>query len=268
MDYKELRKTVEKDELVKSLNLSDFELITAYRYLKMKESNDDPNFIPTLRRVGDLLEIIMQPTEEFDRELRKRAHKSNVLTLDTVNFLLDASLADFILNSDERKEAYLKASRFIEMLKENKPAKGLYLYGMYGSGKTYLLSAIVEEISKFKKVLFIYFPDLVRNLKASISTNDLEDKVTALKTCDLLVFDDIGSENMTGWFRDEILVPILQFRLASGLPLLVSSNFSQKQLIDFMATDKVETDRNKAVRIVHRIRELTEEVPLMTPFKK
>jgi len=73
---------------------------------------------------------------------------------------------------------------------------------------------------------------------------------------------------MTGWFRDEILSPILQFRLASGLPVLISSNFSQKELIGFMATDRQETDRIKAARIVHRIRELTDEVPLTTPFGK
>lgn len=268
MEYKELRKIVEKDPEIKSMNLTDYELLTAYRYLKMKKSNEDPNFIPTLRKTEDNLEIIMMPSDALEDELKKKSAQSNVFSLDTVNYLLDASLADFILNNDERKEAYLKASRFIDLLKENKYSKGLYLYGMYGSGKTYLLSAIVEEVSKFKKVLFVYFPDLVRNLKTSISTNELEDKVTALKTCDLLVLDDVGSENMTGWFRDEVLGPILQFRLASGLPLLISSNFSQKELISFMATDRMETDRIKSARIVHRIRELTEEVPLSAPYKK
>ncbi len=268
MDYVDLRKIVEKDKELKALGLSDFELLTAYRYLKMKKSNDDPNYIPTLRRSEGLLEIVMMPSRELQAEVEKRKALMNVQSLDTVNFILDANLAGFKLNTKEREEAYLKASRFIDLLKDNKFAKGLYLYGIYGSGKTYLLSAIVEEVAKFKQVLFVYFPDLVRNLKSSISTNELEDKVTSLKTCDLLVLDDVGSENMTGWFRDEILSPILQFRLASGLPVLISSNFSQKELIGFMATDRQETDRIKAARIVHRIRELTDEIPLTTPFGK
>jgi primosomal protein DnaI len=268
MNYQELREIVEKDQEIKKMKLSDFELMTAYRYLKMKKSNENPNFIPTLKKTEDTLEIFMMPSVDLEKVIKKREAEANVLSLDTVNFLLDASLDEFILNTEERKQAYLKADNFINSLRENKYTKGLYLYGIYGSGKTYLLSAIVEEVAKFKKVLFVYFPDLVRNLKTSISTNELEDKVTALKTCDLLVFDDVGSENMTGWFRDEVLSPILQFRLASGLPILISSNFSQKQLIDFMATDRVETDRNKAARIVHRIRELTDEVPLTAPFRK
>ena len=268
MDYKELRKIVEKDPELRQMKLNDYELHTAYRYLMMKESREKTDYIPTLVRTENSIEIVMVPTESFDEELKRRASLSNVGTLDTVNYILDAKLADFTLNTEERNDAYLKASRFIDLLKEGKTNKGLYLYGMYGTGKTYLLSAIVEEVSKYKKVLFIYFPDLVRNMKTSISTNELEDKVTALKTAELLVFDDVGSENMTGWFRDEILSPILQFRLASNLPILISSNFSQKQLIDFMATERHEIDRIKAARIVHRIRELTEEIPLSVPYKE
>lgn len=267
MDYVELRRIVEKDKELKALRLSDYELMTAYRYLKMKKSNDDPNYVPTLRRSEDLLEIIMMPSEELQSEVNKRKAMANVQSLDTVNFILDANLANFKLNTKEREEAYLKASRFIDLLKENKYAKGLYLYGIYGSGKTYLLSAIVDEIAKFKEVMFVYFPDLVRKLKSSISTNDLEDKVTSLKTCDVLILDDIGSENMSAWFRDEILSPILQFRLASGLPVLFSSNFSRKELINFMATERTDTDRMKAARIIHRIVELTDEVPLTTQYK-
>lgn len=266
MDNKEIRKLIEKDPELKAMKISDYELLTAYRYLRLKQSNDNPNYIPKLKRNGEL-EIVMMPTENFDKEIQRRAQRQNLGTIDTANYILDAKLADFVLNSDERKEAYLKVSRFIDLFKEGKASKGLYLYGRYGTGKTYLLSAIAEEVSRDKKVLFIYFPDLVRTMKSSIATNELEANVTALKTCDLLIFDDVGSENMTAWFRDEILAPILQFRLASSLPLLISSNFSQRELFEFMASSRNDVDMMKSTRIVHRIRELTEEVSLTIPYQ-
>lgn len=266
MDYKQLRKEVEKDQELKNMKLNDSDLWTAYQYLRLRDTNDNPNFVPTLKQ-NDVLEIVMVPTKEHQELRNRQKNMSNVGTLDTVNYLLDAKLSDFKLSNNERKEAYIKASRFTELVKEGKAQKGLYLHGKYGTGKTYLISAIVEEVAKEKKVLFIYFPDLVRNLKSSFSSNDLEDKVTALKTCDLLVFDDMGSENMSGWFRDEILAPILQFRLASNLPILISSNLSQKQIIDNLAEDRSGIDNVKAARIAHRIKELTEEVSLSESYQ-
>ena len=73
--------------------------------------------------------------------------------------------------------------------------------------------------------------------------------------------------NMTGWFRDEILSPILQFRLASGLPVLISSNFSQKELIGFMALIGKKLTALKPLESFTEL-ELTDEVPLTTPFGK
>ena len=93
-------------------------------------------------------------------------------------------------------------------------------------------------------------------------SNELEAKIKELKMTDILVIDDMGSENMSSWFRDEVLSPVLQFRLASSLPVLISSNFNQKDLTNFFAKDKDGVDLMKASRVVHRIRELTTEVPL------
>src|SRR5690554_4084883 len=127
MDLKEIRRLVDRDPELKKMEISDFELLTAYRYLRLKQSNDNPNYIPVLKRNGDL-EIVMVPTEQFDKEIQRRKQAANVGSLDTVNYILDAKLADFVLNSEERNEAYLKVSRFIDLFKEGKANKGLYLH--------------------------------------------------------------------------------------------------------------------------------------------
>lgn len=269
MNYDELRSIVLKDPEVKKIKPEDHELMTALRYIEAKKEKDS-EYVPVLIRREGTLEVVMRPTEEYSKELEKEAKKSKITTLDTENYLfVDARLSDFELLNDEREKAYLKASRFVDLFKDGQKTKGLYLHGSFGTGKTYLLSAIVNELADEKDVYFIYFPDLVRSMKSSIGTNDLEDKVKSLKNCDLLIFDDIGSENMSAWFRDEILAPVLQFRLASSLPTLFSSNFSPAMLVKFFAHgNNAEVDEQKAARIVYRIREMTEEVTLMERYLK
>ena len=97
----------------------------------MKKSNDDPNYVPTLRRSEGLLEIVMMPSRELQAEVEKRKALMNVQSLDTVNFILDANLAGFKLNTKEREEAYLKASRFIDLLKDNKFERSLLVWYLW-----------------------------------------------------------------------------------------------------------------------------------------
>ena len=76
------------------------------------------------------------------------------------------------------------------------------------------------------------------------------------------MIDDFGGENLTAWFRDEILLPIIQYRLSARLPIFISSNLEMKQLTDALAITNSDHDKTKAVRIVQRIIDLTTYVKL------
>ncbi|NLB85271.1 MAG: ATP-binding protein [Acholeplasmataceae bacterium] len=266
MNLKELRKLIKEDREFENRNFTDDELFIVYRYINLRDLDEDPDYKPELRTVADQLEIVFVPKGTYGKTLERERKLANISTLGTDNYLLEASLVDFVLIDEERKEAYLRASRFIEAIKSGQTQKGLFLHGSYGTGKTFLLSCMVHELAKFKKVVFVYFPDLVRYIKSTIQTNELEAKIKELKMTDILVIDDVGSENMSAWFRDEVLSPVLQFRLASSLPVLISSNFTQKDLVEFFAEEKDGIGMVKASRVVHRIRELTSEVPLKSRY--
>jgi primosomal protein DnaI len=66
---------------------------------------------------------------------------------------------------------------------------------------------------------------------------------------------------MTPWFRDEVLVPILQYRLSAKLPVFMTSNFDYLQLVEALTLNRDETSRVKAARLLQRIKDL------MTPVK-
>ena len=76
MDYKQLRKEVEKDQELKNMKLNDSDLWTAYQYLRLRDTNDNPNFVPTLKQndvlVGeDLLMISRHKKKEFIKALNE-----------------------------------------------------------------------------------------------------------------------------------------------------------------------------------------------------
>jgi len=60
-----------------------------------------------------------------------------------------------------------QTNSFKQTKTENKE-KGLYLTGSFGSGKTYLITALFNEMAKKGiKSALIYYPELLRSLKAS-----------------------------------------------------------------------------------------------------
>ena len=74
------------------------------------------------------------------------------------------------------------------------------------------------------------------------------------------MLDDIGGEGTSVWVRDEILGPILQYRLLDHKPTFFTSNYPIKRLVsDHFAKFTREADNLNATRIGVRIAELTKD---------
>lgn len=185
--------------------------------------------------------------------LMQKESRSNVKPLFVSSKSLVAKLDEFNVSTPERKKCLKWATDFVIDFKNQQ--KGLYLYGPYGTGKTYLLSAIANELSQRNvKSIVAFFPDLSRELKSSINTNTLEDIVLELKSIDCLMLDDFGGEMPSGWLRDEIITPILQYRLTEGKPTFISSNLDYNELTNHLSISKSGNDQLKAGRIIERIK--------------
>jgi len=166
-----------------------------------------------------------------------------------------------------REELFRLGMDFVFNYKENDFKKGLFLYGTMGSGKTYTLCAIANELAKRGVgCAIVYFPELIASIKASFNgeanTNDLT--VEKLKNVPVLMLDDIGSESVTGWMRDEVLGRILNHRMMHELPTFFTSNFNFEQLqIHYAQTTRNEYEPVKAARILERIKALSIPVELV-----
>ena len=167
---------------------------------------------------------------------------------------------------------FKKRSKVIKLLKEfydNYPKikKGLYLHGSFGSGKTFLVSCLLNELAKkdYKTVL-IYYPELLNRLKSTFDNSDesYKELLNEVKRCDLLLIDDIGAETVTNWSRDEILGTILQYRMENSLATFITSNLTLDELETHLSIIKNNTDKVKARRIIERIKQLTNDIELIS----
>jgi primosomal protein DnaI len=115
---------------------------------------------------------------------------------------------------------------------------------------------------KGAKVFIAYYPDLTRHLRSSVATGELEKMIIKLKNYDILMLDDIGADTNSAFIRDEILGPVLQYRLHANLPVCMTSNFSFSELRNHFMESKNDLDVLKSDRIIERLRYLMTEVKL------
>lgn len=194
--------------------------------------------------------------------------KNNTIFFETPKMLMNASLSELITEK-ERANILKYIKDFLKKKVNGEPVKGLYLSGSFGSGKSYILSALLNELSlKGYKCVNINYPLLLNKLKASFSDYNYNDVMDEIMTCDVLLIDDIGAENNSPWSRDEVLGTILQYRMDSDLTTFFTSNFTINELETELSETNKGTDLIKARRIIERIKYLTVEDKLISKDKR
>ncbi len=205
------------------------------------------------------LQFIYMPCKYQKQEDKARLEKEEGL-----NELKYARMRD-IDTSDKKRLTVIKwLKNYYDKYEKVNTLKGLYLHGSFGSGKTFLIAALLNELAAKKnaEIEIVYFPELLRNLKEDFSL--VEDKLRYLQRVDILLFDDIGAENVTVWGRDEILGTILQYRMNNKLTTFFTSNLNISELENHLAVTKNSEDVVKARRIIERIKKLTDDLELVS----
>ncbi len=201
---------------------------------------------------------------KYKREYRIQNNKEALIkTLYLPAKILSADLADYHTNTESRKKIYSFITEFVQGFRNKSSNKGLYIYGTFSIGKTYTLACVANELARNDiECLLIYFPDLVVDLKNALGSPRFEQLINMLKSVDVLMLDDLGSENVTPWLRDEILGPVLNYRALEGKPLFVSSNINPSDLKNHYAIDKAPQSALKAERVVSRLQALVNSISM------
>ncbi len=108
----------------------------------------------------------------------------------------------------------------------------LLLEGAYGCGKTHLAAAIANfAVEMGVPTLFLTVPDLLDMLRFSYSAEDttFEKRFDEIRNAKLLILDDFGTQNATGWAQEK-LFQIINYRYINKLPLVVTTNLSLSEI--------------------------------------
>lgn len=169
----------------------------------------------------------------------------------------------FTIDVDKESNAYAATvDRVITLMMDKTVKKGLYLWGKPGVGKSYLAAGITNYYTRQKiRCAFVNVPKLIGDLKMMFHDNDaMEAKLKAIRNVPVLVLDDIGGESVTAWSRDDILLPLLDYRMENQKLTFFTSNYSMKDLKERLSvTSNRMREPMAAERLIERIRTLSSE---------
>ena len=149
--------------------------------------------------------------------IKKEKLLKNIKNFNTPESLKEASISKIYKTDKNRFGVITWLLDFLDNYQSGD--KGLYLHGNFGCGKTYLIAATFNELSnKGIKSSIIFWPEFVRNY----FSDEAKENIEYVKNVEVLLIDDLGAENLTAYNRDEILCPILQYRMDNRLTTFIS----------------------------------------------
>lgn len=218
--------------------------------------NEPKGHCSLVKQENGITNIIKCPCKYYKEHLENEKKASRFKTLYLPQSILQANFDNFRLDSIERQKFYKYVCDFAQTFKRGNTKKGLFLSGNFQIGKTYALACAANLFATNNiDTLLIYFPDMLRELKSLLYKPEFETKMNMLKTVDVLMLDDLGAETPSAWVRDEILCPIINYRLQEGLPVFFSTNYSIEGLRDFY--QRIDNSSNAAERVMARIKNLS-----------
>lgn len=230
--------------------------------------NKVKGYVYTPIDAGKLIDFSYVICKKQQAEDIRTSYQNNLALYDMPKDIKNATLKDMYKDDKARVPIIKYFKEFIDNYSNTEKPKGIYLNGSFGSGKTYLVAALFNEMAKKGvRSALIYYPEFLRSLKASFQTN-YEEQFSYIKKVPLLLFDDIGAENCSNWSRDEVLGPILQYRMENHLPTFFTSNLTIEELENSLAITSSGVDKVKARRIIERIKQLTINLELISENRR
>lgn len=167
---------------------------------------------------------------------------------------LRCTLDNYEPRTDAQKAACERVRAYVDSLPTD---RGLFIAGPVGTGKTHLAVGLLRAARELRSIggRFAMVPAVFAQIRAAIGRGDegaaslLED----YKQAPLLVLDDLGSERVTDWVREQLFI-LVDARYQAMLPTVVTTNDTLEDLEEYVGQ-----------RIVSRIMEMCDGIALDGP---
>lgn len=226
---------VQRDHLFKTT-----ELTCDIHNEPLVQHKDYKPFCPTCAEVKaarDEAELMMQGTEMAYNHKRRWLRERSLV--------VDRSLFKMTFENFEEtdEETKLNKDKALNLAREyyKGSTKNALLAGKYGTGKTHLSMAILQQLNEYKdeRYLFVSADELMRKIKSSFGNPEspfTEERMIAfLSKPKLLVMDDMGAE--VGSVERNAQAPDFTIKVINGMlngrtskPTIFTTNLSTKEL--------------------------------------
>ena len=122
------------------------------------------------------------------------------------------------------------------------PKKWLVMYGSYGTGKSHLAAAILQNaLDRGMTARFRVWPQWLEAIQGSFKGGDTGALVRELQSGDIVAIDDIDKENpsKSGW-AEKKLFNALNFRYNLSLPTILTFNHAPGEMVPWLGSAVVD----------------------------
>lgn len=243
------------DEIQRSYS-KFYEYVREHEKFEKGEKRAAEGYEPVLIMNHGYADVSYQTTNELAQQQAAQNLLRRVNIIGLPRDLKQVTLADIALDDVQRIKPYQALVDFITNLPKK---KGLYLYGDFGVGKSFMLAAMANELAKKGiSTTLLHYPTFISDL----DFDNAKVWVNEIKASQVLVLDDIGAEQNNAWVRDSILQVILQHRMQENLPTFFTSNLRMEELEQHLAETKRADEIWPAKRVMERVKYLAEEMRL------
>ena len=257
------KESLSQEELNRSISKFNQYITERDKFLRGDTDYIVRGYKPILVMNHGYADVSYEETPELIAAEKEAAIKKRLNLINLPSSLKNVSFLDVYRDDVARLTVLNKMIKFVNDYPNN--LKGLYLYGDFGVGKSFMVAALAHDLSEKRGVssTLLHYPSFVIDVKNAIGDGNVKSLVDEIKQAEVLIFDDIGAEQSTPWVRDEVLQVILQYRMQEDLPTFFTSNFSFEDLEKHFAKGKNGNDETwEARRVMERIRYLAEETRL------
>lgn len=165
----------------------------------------------------------------FPKEEREKMQKCTFKNDDMANKRMTQAMKNYVDN--------------FKMFREQ--GKGLLLYGVCGTGKTYAACEVANALlDEGYSVIVTNFARILNNIQ---STFEKQEYIDGLNEHSLLVVDDLGIERGTEYAKEQVY-NIVDSRYRAGLPMIITTNLT----MDEMKNPETITDKRIYERILEK----------------